>query len=52
MMAVKNPDYADKADLRRKFIGSEHHSHQKRDEQPASVHRQVLIVIIYPVLMH
>ena len=40
--ALKNPDYADKADLRRRFVGSEHPSHKKRQEAPASVHRWVV----------
>ncbi|KAK7478400.1 hypothetical protein BaRGS_00030325 [Batillaria attramentaria] len=39
--ALKNPAYADKADLRRKFVGSEHPSHNQRDETPASVHRPI-----------
>ncbi|XP_076465194.1 uncharacterized protein LOC143296985 isoform X1 [Babylonia areolata] len=41
MAAIKNPDYADKAEVRRRFIGSEHPSHQQSREPPASVHRPI-----------
>ena len=43
MNAINNPDYEDKAKARRQTVGSEHPSHQKRDEAPASVHRPIPI---------
>ncbi|XP_070204785.1 angiogenic factor with G patch and FHA domains 1-like isoform X2 [Littorina saxatilis] len=39
--AIKNLNYADKADLRRRFVGSQHPSHKVRQEVPTSVHRPI-----------
>ncbi|KAL8602201.1 hypothetical protein ACOMHN_022714 [Nucella lapillus] len=39
--AIQHPDYADKAGLRRRYVGSEHSSHKQSHDVPASVHRPI-----------